>query len=98
MRFKDGFLCFGKKKKKKEHIWQPTNNKPVEDSDFFQKDEMTPKRECFPFSTPSNPRQMILNVHSPHTGFEEVRTCQNCGLETKAKHKGRGCGEQARTP
>lgn len=28
---------------------------------------------------------MILNMHSPHTGFEEVRTCQNCGLKAKAK-------------
>lgn len=82
MRFKDGFLCL---RKKKEHTWQPTNNKPVEVSDFSQKNEMPSKRACFPFSTPSNPEQMILNVHSPHTGFEKVSTCQNCGLKTKAK-------------
>ena len=30
-------------KKKKGHVWQPTNNKPVEVSDFFHKNEMTPK-------------------------------------------------------
>lgn len=46
---------------------------------------MPSKQVCFPFSTPSNPKQMILNVHSLHTGFEEVSICQNCGLKMKAK-------------
>jgi hypothetical protein len=28
---------------------------------------------------------MILNTHSPLTGSEEARACQNCGLKAKAK-------------
>lgn len=80
MKFKDDFLCL----RKKEHTWQPANNQPVV-SDFFQKNEMPPKWACFPFSISSNHRHMTLNVHSPHTGLEEVSICQNCGLKMKAK-------------
>lgn len=53
----------------------------------FQKNERPPKWAYFSFSIPSNPRQMILNMHSPYIGFEEVSACQDYGLETKAKYR-----------